>query len=452
MTEKTAREAAVMLAEKILDEQEYGHTALRSFLDGAAWMDRQDRAFLTRMVNGTVERRLFLDYAIDQVSKVKTEKMKPFIRAVLRISAYQIFFMDGVADRAACNEAVNLVKKSKFRNLSGFVNGVLRSLIREKEAILDLSRIPDKTRAMSLAYSMPEWIIKEWRGMFSDDVTERMLKSFSGESPVAVRVNTSLAQVSQVRESLASQGAKGEAGPYFPTNLILSGFSRLEELECFRKGWIQVQDTSSQLVGYLAAPGEGSQVIDVCAAPGGKALHAADLLRGTGKVTACDLSEEKVRLIRDNVRRIGFRNIEPVVHDALRKNPAWAETADLVIADLPCSGLGVMGRKPDIRYRMTKEQIRALQKLQREMLSVVSGYVKPGGRLIFSTCTVTREENAENVRWIRENLPFQPMDLSAALPEALKTEIDTAGEGYVQLLPGIHPCDGFFVSMFRKLK
>lgn len=448
MTEKTAREAAVMLAERILDEKEYSHTALRSFLDGASWMDRQDRAFLSRMVTGTVERCLFLDYAIDQVSKVKVRKMKPLIRAVLRTAAYQIFYMDGVADRAACNEAVNLVKKSKLHNLSGFVNGVLRSLIREKETISDLSGIQDQIRAISLTYSMPEWIIKEWREMFSGDMTEQMLKSFSQESPVAVRVNTSLASVSQVQRSLAAQGAKGEAGPYFPANLILSGFSRLEEMECFRKGWIQVQDTSSQLVGYLAAPGEGSRMIDVCAAPGGKALHVADLLRGTGKVTACDLSEEKVRLIRDNIRRIGFQNIEPIVHDALEKNPAWVETADLVIADLPCSGLGVMGRKPDIRYRMTKEQIAALQKLQRDMLTVVSGYVKPGGRLIFSTCTITREENVENVRWITEHLPFRPMDLSAALPRGL--EMDTAKDGYVQLLPGVHACDGFFVSMFLR--
>lgn len=193
MTEKTAREAAVMLAEKILDEKEYGHTALHSFLDSASRMDRQDRAFLTRMVTGTVERCLFLDYAIDRVSKVEVRKMKPLIRAVLRTAAYQIFFMDGVADRAACNEAVNLVKKRKLHNLSGFVNGVLRSLIREKEAILDLSEIQDKTRAMSLACSMPEWIIKEWQGMFSDDVTEQILKSFLKESPIAVRVNTSLA-------------------------------------------------------------------------------------------------------------------------------------------------------------------------------------------------------------------------------------------------------------------
>ena len=365
MTEKTAREAAVILAEKILDEKEYSHTALHGFLDRASWMSRQDRAFLSRIVTGTVKRRLFLDYAIDQVSKVKTQKMKPFIRAVLRTAAYQIFFMDGVADRAACSESVNLVKKSRLHNLSGFVNGVLRSLIREKEGISDLTGIQDKTRAMSLGYSMPEWIIKEWQGMFSGDVTERILKSISEESPVVVRVNTSLASVGQVRESLEARGVKGEAGPYFSSSLILSGFSRLEELECFQKGWIQVQDTSSQLVGYLAAPKEGSRIIDVCAAPGGKTLHAADLLRGTGKVTACDLSEEKVRLIRDNVRRIGFQNIEPVVHDALQSNPAWAETADLVIADLPCSGLGVMGRQPDIRFRMTKEQIVAVQKLQR---------------------------------------------------------------------------------------
>ena len=458
MTEKTAREAAVILAEKILDEKEYSHTALHGFLDRASWMSRQDRAFLSRIVTGTVEQRLFLDYAIDQVSKVKTQKMKPFIRAVLRTAAYQIFFMDGVADRAACSESVNLVKKSRLHNLSGFVNGVLRSLIREKEGISDLTGIQDKTRAMSLGYSMPEWIIKEWQGMFSGDVTERILKSISEESPVVVRVNTSLASVGQVRKSLEARGVKGEAGPYFSSSLILSGFSRLEELECFQKGWIQVQDTSSQLVGYLAAPKEGSRIIDVCAAPGGKTLHAADLLRGTGKVTACDLSEEKVRLIRDNVRRIGFQNIEPVVHDALQSNPAWEETADLVIADLPCSGLGVMGRKPDIRYRMTKEQIVALQKLQREMLAVVSGYVKPGGRLIYSTCTITREENVENVRWIATRLSFQPMDLSEALPEGLSAtlakgrERDTAKEGYVQLLPGVHPCDGFFVSMFRKIK
>ena len=213
-----------------------------------------------------------------------------------------------------------------------------------------------------------------------------------------------------------------------------------------------MQDISSALVGELAAPKKDSYVMDVCAAPGGKSLHIADKLQGTGCVEARDLTYQKVALIEENASRMGTVNVKAVQWDATEFDPASENKADLVIADLPCSGLGIIGRKPDIRYNVTKEQTRELAKLQREILSVVWRYVKPGGTMVFSTCTVDPAENEENVRWILSQLPFEPVDLTDRIGDALAETLleDTRKKGYVQLLPGFYPGDGFFISVFRR--
>ena len=226
----------------------------------------------------------------------------------------------------------------------------------------------------------------------------------------------------------------------------------LEGLDAFADGFLQVQDLSSSLAGDAAGVKEGSHVIDVCGAPGGKSLHIAELLNGTGMVEVRDLSESKIALVEDNIRRSGLFNIEARVQDALEFDRDSEETADLLIADLPCSGLGIMGRKPDIRCNMTREQTLALAGLQREILSVVWRYVKPGGTMVYSTCTIDRAENEENAAWILENLPFEPVDLTGRIGEELAKTLcrDTRKEGYVQLLPGFYPGDGFFISVFRR--
>ena len=209
-----------------------------------------------------------------------------------------------------------------------------------------------------------------------------------------------------------------------------------------------MQDISSAMAVAAAGVKPGDHCIDVCGAPGGKSLHLADVLKGTGRVQVRDISEYKVGLIEENIRRLGYSNIEARVMDACREDSGSVETADVLLADLPCSGLGVIGRKPDIKLRMTPETLGALAQLQREILSVVWRYVKPGGTLVYSTCTVNREENQENAAWFAQNFPFEPVNIEGRLGE--KIQEDSLKEGYVQLLPGIHPCDGFFLAVFRR--
>ena len=230
--------------------------------------------------------------------------------------------------------------------------------------------------------------------------------------------------------------------------LYLSGYDHLEALEAFQNGWIQVQDLSSSLVGMAAAPKEGSQVLDVCGAPGGKSLHIADLLKGSGHVTVRDLSDYKVQMIEDNIDRSGFSNISAEVWDALELDEELVETMDLVVADLPCSGLGILGKKPDIKNRVKPEDLDSLAELQREILSVVWQYVKPGGMLVYSTCTIDKKENEENVAWFQEHFPFEPVNIEGRLGEKLKAE--TMKQGYFQILPGVYPCDGFLLSVMKR--
>ena len=275
-----------------------------------------------------------------------------------------------------------------------------------------------------------------------------MAKAFLKPSRTAVRCNLNRASKQEIMDSLKSQGVTVEETPLSETVLYLSKYDYLESLDAFASGLISVQDMSSSFVGEIADPKEGDVCIDVCGAPGGKSLHIADKLKGTGMVTVRDLTEQKVALIEENIARSGFTNIRAEVHDALVPDQAWEGRADIVLADLPCSGLGIIGRKPDIKYRMTMEQLAELAALQREILSVVQSYVKPGGKLIYSTCTIDSQENEENAAWFLENFPFDAVNLEGKLGETLNAA--SMKSGMIQLLPGIHQCDGFFIAAFQK--
>ena len=253
-----------------------------------------------------------------------------------------------------------------------------------------------------------------------------------------------------MKKKLEAEGVTVTQHPYLEYALEISGYDYLGDLESFEDGDFQVQDLSSMLVAEIAAPKEGDYVIDVCAAPGGKSLHIADKLHGTGHVEARDLTDYKVDLIWDNIERSQMKNVEAVRHDALVYDEDSEEKADIVIADLPCSGLGVIGKKADIKYKMTEETQRELAKLQKNILQIVHRYVKPGGTLVYSTCTINEEENMENVRWfLQQNPEFESVSVEPVLCEELKKSVK---EGCLQLLPGIHESDGFFIAAFRKNK
>ena len=288
-----------------------------------------------------------------------------------------------------------------------------------------------------------------WEEMYGKETAETIAASFLEERPLTVRFNESIAPASETIREMEDQNITVEKSDVFPGIASIRGFDYLDRVNAFAEGKITVQDPSSSLAAQMASIDSGDFVLDVCSAPGGKAIHAADLLKGTGMVEARDVSERKTDLIEENIMRCGFQNIRTNVWDATVLDPSMVEQADVVLADLPCSGLGIIGKKPDIKERMTRQEIKDLAKFQREILSVVAQYVKPGGTLVYSTCTITGEENKENAEWIEKNLPFEKKMIADLLPEALKSSCE---RNMIQLLPGIHPCDGFFISAFRKKK
>lgn len=439
-----AREIAFDILMEVLEKKQHSHVILMKALKKYQYLEKQERSFIKRLADGTLERLMQIDYVIESVSSVKLGKMKPAIRTALRMGVYQILYMDRVPDSAACNEAVKLVSGRGFSGLRGFVNGVLRNVARNKESII----WPDD----SVRYCLPGWILSMWEARYGRQAAVRMAESFLRERPLAVRLNLSLAGREEIIASLREQGVQAEESGYSDQIIFLRKIDYLEGLNAFQDGLIQVQDLSSSLAGDAAGVREGDYVIDVCGAPGGKSLHIAELLNGSGMVEVRDLTEQKIALVEENIWRLGFANIEARVQDALEFDEASEEKADLVIADLPCSGLGIIGRKPDIRFNMTQAQAGELAELQRRILSVVWRYVKPGGTMVYSTCTVNPAENEENVRWILENLPFEPVDLTGRIGDELAACLseDTRKNGYVQLLPGFYPGDGFFISVFRR--
>lgn len=433
-------------------EQLPSHRAISACLDKYSYLPRPDRAFIKRLAEGVIEYRLQLDYLLEKFSSVPVKNLRTPILMILRQAMYQILYMDRVPDAAAVNEAVQLTQKKGFFTLKGFVNGVLRAIIRSKEQ-LPWPDGSDLIEYLSIRYSMPTTLIDRWIREQGYKTTEAMLASFLRPSPLTVRMNIGCFAVEEILDSLHRQEITYEKLDFPEYGLMIKGAENLEQIKAFRDGMIQVQDRSSMLVGAIAGVKGGETILDICAAPGGKTTHVADQLVGCGRggrVIARDLSQAKVELIEEHVNRTPVLPIETEVFDATMADETMLEAADIVLADVPCSGLGVIGRKPDIKYRISDWQIEELVTLQKRILHQAVQYVKPGGSLIFSTCTVCRQENEENVRWLLEQYPLALDSLEPYLPGYMhNTQSRT---GYMQLIPGEQEGDGFFIARFRKLK
>lgn len=418
------------------------HVALGRMLQKYQYLENHERRFISRLTKGTLERQITLDWMIGRFSSVKVKKMKPVIRAIMRMSVYQLFYMDGVPVSAVCNEAVKLTKKRGFKNLSGFVNGILRNMSRNPEKCQPVSE------NLSVFYGQPQWLVDDWTKRFGKAQTEKMSAWFLKPVPVTVRLVKGRISADEFEAEMAAAKITAVKHPLVEEAYTISGFDYLESVDAFLNGCITVQDVSSMLAVKAAGVKAGDEVIDVCAAPGGKSLMAAEALNGRGHITARDLTEDKIALIEENIDRLGTENISAMVWDATVYREADKEKADVVIADLPCSGLGVIGRKPDIRLRVQPEDLEDLSALQRQILTAVASYVKPGGHLIYSTCTVSEAENENNVHWFLEHFPFEAESLEGLIPDQIKEA--TIPEGYVQLLPGEYDTDGFFIARFRR--
>ena len=427
----------------INEEGRLSHLVVREALDKYDFLSRRDKALFHRLVNGTLEYQNTLDGVIDSLSSIKAAKMKPYIRNLIRMGAYQIIYMDKIPDSAACNESVRLVRGSALRGLSGFVNGVLRSISRNIEGLV-LGR-------REARYSVRRWMLDELDATIGREATDRFLEDTLKERAVYVRVADM--DVSGVMSDACVSGKKsgriekllGDSG-MTPVPMEIAGIAvtdmytvkepeSITDTELWQSGRAFVQDISSSMPVRLSGITEGMTVIDVCAAPGGKAVQAAQQMRGTGRVIACDISEKKAELIRENAARTGCSNIDVRVCDATEYHEEFEALADVVIADLPCSGIGTISHKPDIKNRLTHEDVLSLAGLQRRILDNVCRYVKPGGRLIYSTCTLTHEENQDNADAFIKAHPEYSI---------VKT---------VTMLPcDAYSCDGFYVGVIQGSK
>ena len=447
MAEHTPREIILDILMRVTTDGEMCHDAIRNALDTNRSLSARDRAFIKAAAAGTIERQIELDFIIDQFAKIGTAQMKPVIRNILRSALYQMRYMDSVPVSAACNEAVKLAQRTGFYNLKGFVNGVLRSIDRNQDTI----RWPDPANRMewlSVRYSMPRWIVKRWSDDFGQDLTERILAAFLETRPLTVRMPEDAQERGAALASLARQGVKASPAPYLPYAYYLENTGDITGLAAFRSGAIYPMDIASMFVAEAASPRVGDNILDLCAAPGGKCLHAADKMHDFGMVEARDVSEAKIAKIRENLARRDRINVHVRVGDATVFDPSLEGKMDIVLADVPCSGLGVLRRKPDVKYRVSLDSIEELVLLQRSILDNAASYVAPGGVLIYSTCTIGHAENEDNVRYLMENYSFEPEDLTPYLPASLNA--DTLENGYVQLLPGVQDTDGFFIARLRR--
>lgn len=446
MTDRlNAREIVLDMLLEVFEGDKFSHTVLNHGLRKYQDLSKQERAFITHLFTGTVKRCLTLDYIIDQYSSLPVKRMKPFIRNLLRMSVYQMEYMDQVPVSAVCNEAVKLAKKRSFTKLSGFVNGILRIIARNSKEITYPDPVASPTAYLEIVYSTPKWLVEELLKAYSFSQVETMLAATLKEKETTIRCNTGRVTPGELRALLHQEGVSVEESAYLPYAFVIRDYDYLEKLSTFRKGYFTVQDVSSMLVCEVAGISEQDFVIDVCAAPGGKALHAAQTAE---RVLARDLTEYKINLIRENITRMGVTNVIAQVWDATVVDQSLVGQADVVIADLPCSGLGVFGKKADLKYKLTQSQHKELILLQREILDKAEKYLRPGGILVYSTCTVLRGENVENRDWFLKHYPFFPESLDVRLPDALCSQ--TTKEGYLQLLQGVHDTDGFFIAKFRK--
>ena len=431
------REAACRALLRV-EQGEKSNEVINDILSGNTLQDPRDRALFSKIVLGTLQNLLFLDFCINGYSSVRTEKMRPLIRNLLRITAYQSCFLNNVPAHAICSEAVSLTKKLGFGALTRFVNAMSRKLSANTRGLYELCEIP------TIKYSCPRWIWMELAKQYGEIETARIVKSFQDEPAfLTARFNLSKADSEEILGCLEEQGIRAQRAPYSKNAWYLMNHPAPKEVTAFKEGLIQYQDLTSILAVESLALQPGEQVLDLCAAPGGKTVAAADFVASEGSVISCDISGSKLQKIIENAERCGFTWIHTVQNDATVFNPEWEGRFDAVIADLPCSGLGTMGHKPEVRYRVTPEDVTALADLQRSMLKHAVRYLKPGGRLLFSTCTFTEAENTGNDGYLTGLEELEP--LRPAIP--LCEDEDHS----IQLMPHRHTVhDGFYIACFRR--
>ena len=435
----TAREAALRALVACEQQGAWSDGFLKKILRTAG-LDSRDAALTTRLCFGVIQNRLLLDHYLGKLSTVKLEKMEPAVRNALRLGAYQVLFLDRVPDHAAVSEAVDLARKgSKNPRSAGLVNGVLRSLVRQKDSL-------EPPEDPAVRYSHPRWLADLFTRRLGREEAAALMAADNGEPPTCAQVNTTKATVEAVADSLRAEGVEVAPHPWLPNCLLLSHTGSLEELTAFREGLFYIQDAAAKLAVLAADPREGMDVLDACAAPGGKSFAAAIAMDGRGKVVSCDIHPHKMDLIRAGAKRLGLDCITAQVLDGKECKEEYLDGFDLVLADVPCSGLGIIRKKPDIRYKDPKP-LEGLPRVQKAILDNVCRYVKPGGVLLYATCTLLERENEDVVRaFLDKHKDFTLEGFQ------VPGDFEGARDGMVTCWPHRHGTDGFFFAKLRRMR
>ena len=435
----TAREAALRALVACEQQGAWSDGFLKKILRTAG-LDSRDAALTTRLCFGVLQNRLLLDYYLGKLSTVKLEKMEPAVRNALRLGAYQVLFLDRVPDHAAVSEAVDLARKgSKNPRSAGLVNGVLRSLVRQKDSL-------EPPEDPAVRYSHPQWLADLFTRRLGREEAAALMAANNGEPPTCAQVNTTRATVEEVTDSLRAEGVEVHPHPWLPNCLLLSHTGSLEELTAFREGLFYIQDAAAKLAVLAADPREGMDVLDACAAPGGKSFAAAIAMWGEGKVVSCDIHPHKMDLIQAGAKRLGLDCITAEVLDGRECKEEFLDGFDLVLADVPCSGLGIIRKKPDIRYKDPKP-LEGLPRVQKAILDNVCRYVRPGGVLLYATCTLLERENEDVVRAFLDKHKDFTLERFQ-----VPGDFEGAREGMVTCWPHRHGTDGFFFAKLRRMR
>ncbi|MFJ7728978.1 16S rRNA (cytosine(967)-C(5))-methyltransferase RsmB [Neobacillus sp. NPDC097160] len=445
LTKNNVRAIAMDLLVTIEKNQSYSNLLLNNVIEKNE-LSAVDVGLLTELTYGTLQRRMALDFFLKPFIK-DNKKLANWIHHLLRLTLYQMVYLDRIPDRAAIYEAVEIAKNRGHKGIASLVNGVLRSI--QREGLPSLSEVSDPIERLSLETSHPEWLVTRWVNQFGYDKTKEMCEINLTAPMQTARVNLTKISRDECAQILEEDGFTIEKSPIIP-EAIRSLKGNLASTISFKYGMITIQDESSMLAAYALGAMEGEFVLDACAAPGGKSTHIAEKMQNTGEVISVDLHQHKVKLINENARRLGLTNIKTNVSDSrLLQEKFKNESFHRILLDAPCSGLGVMRRKPDMKYTKVEQDLERLSSIQQNLLESVAPLLKKGGILVYSTCTVDKEENELTVKKFLENNPEFEGDLSFKnrMPEAVQPLIT----GYeLQIFPQDFGSDGFYIAALRK--
>lgn len=453
------REYILKLLYKLESDNKYSNL-VRDELFKEGTITESQKAFINQLFFGVLSRKITIDAIIAKNSKIKANKISPWINNILRIGIYQIIYLEKIPVSAACNESVKLARKYGHSASAGFVNAILRNVAAQVESLKDNSTDSEKLTAdlldisksntikkISLLHSHPEWMVEEWIRQLGEEFTEDLCRANNQTPQTSIRVNITKAKRETLLELLGQNGLDCELSKYSEQGIIIKKGSPINQY--YNEGLYSVQDEAAMLVAEILSPNPGEVIADVCSAPGGKTAHIAELMGNKGKIFAFDIHEHRLELVKKTVERLGIGIVEPMLFDAAKVNSDLAGKCDKVLVDAPCSGLGVIRRKPEIKWTRNRDDIKELVKLQKRILSSSAGYVKPGGRLVYSTCTLNNEENEKVIEDFLKNssnfdIDFQYMEKYCIINK-------DNGLYNIKLYPNINNTDGFFICAFKRL-